>query len=205
MGKRMKKKILIGSIIAVTILVGVSFTSVVGYRSVESNVQASPLFTIRSSRAIDEESEDLSCKYVGKEKTSFITIPKRDNKDLLGQKIINNIKLMDDKSFEKFIDLIIILLQKEDNIKKENFNEIIAILYQIRNNPSKINIFIPKSKDLTFVTASECCPTMQDHIVCKLFWMIFFVMLSFAMVVLFFYASIVTIMERLTLYCEIQL
>jgi len=37
----MKKKIIIGSIIAVAILIGVSFTSVVGYRIVASDVKAS--------------------------------------------------------------------------------------------------------------------------------------------------------------------
>ena len=58
----MNKKILIGSIIAVTILIGVSFTSVVGYRSVASDVKASPLFNIRTSRAIDEEEKGLRCE-----------------------------------------------------------------------------------------------------------------------------------------------
>jgi hypothetical protein len=42
----MNKKILIDSIIAVEILVLVSFTSVVGYISVESDVKISPLFNI---------------------------------------------------------------------------------------------------------------------------------------------------------------
>jgi len=56
-GKNMNKKILIGSIIAVAILVLVSFTGVVGYQTTKSSTiaRASPLFAVRSSRAIDEE------------------------------------------------------------------------------------------------------------------------------------------------------
>jgi len=50
----MNKKILLGSILSVAILILVSFTSVLGYNSVDSDVKASPLFNIRSSRAIDE-------------------------------------------------------------------------------------------------------------------------------------------------------
>ena len=49
----MKKKIIIGSIIAVAILVGVSLTSVVGYKRVESDFRESPLFNVRSERAIE--------------------------------------------------------------------------------------------------------------------------------------------------------
>jgi len=56
----MNKKILIGSIIADVILVMVSFTGVVGYQTTKSStiVKASPLFTVRSCRAIDEDSKD---------------------------------------------------------------------------------------------------------------------------------------------------
>ena len=42
----MNNKILIGSIASVVILILVSFTSVVGYNSVESDVKVSPLFNI---------------------------------------------------------------------------------------------------------------------------------------------------------------
>jgi len=63
----MNKKILIGSIIAVAILIGVSFTSVVGYNSVDSNVKASPISTVRTSRTIDGESKDCNCQDVSRD------------------------------------------------------------------------------------------------------------------------------------------
>ena len=56
----MNKKILIGNIIAVAILVLVSFTGVIGYQTTKSSTiaRASPLFAVRSNRAIDEERKD---------------------------------------------------------------------------------------------------------------------------------------------------
>ena len=61
----MRKKLLLGSIIAVVILILVSFTGVVGYQTTKSSTiaRASPLFSVRSKRAIDEEIKDLTCDY----------------------------------------------------------------------------------------------------------------------------------------------
>ena len=98
----MNKKILIGSIIAVAILICVSFTSVVGYRSVASGVKASPLFNIRTRRAIDVASEGLSCEYVGKGDSINLLIPDRNGNVELFQKIINVISKMDDKELNIF-------------------------------------------------------------------------------------------------------
>ena len=108
----MDNKILISSLIAVVILIGVSFTSVVGYKSVASDVKASPLFNIRSSRAIDEESTILSCEYVGKGST--LSFPKQDDRFILTHKFIDKISEMDEETFERFIAFIIYYLQKNN-------------------------------------------------------------------------------------------
>ncbi len=134
----MNRKILIGSIIAVAILIGVSFTSVVGYRSGASDVKASPLFNIRSSRVIDEESEELSCNYIGRGEESILSIPKRFDNIELVQKFIDNIRTMDDKTFNKFLYQLITQIQKRTDIKNVNINELIIAIHQIRNNPDKI-------------------------------------------------------------------
>lgn len=64
----MKKKILIGSIIAVVLLTLVSFSSVVGYSSVNSDSKIeSPLFRIRNEKG------EVSSNYLGKGED--ITIP----------------------------------------------------------------------------------------------------------------------------------
>jgi hypothetical protein len=121
----MNNKILIGSIIAVAILVIVSFTSVVGYNSVESDVKISPLFNIRSSRAVDEDGKDLTCDYVGKGEENVLSIPKRDTQQYMLGKLINMIGKMDDKTYDRFVQLV-----KKINIvqnSKINDNEIEVI------------------------------------------------------------------------------
>jgi len=135
----MKKKILIGSIIAVVILVLVSFTGVFGYQTTKSFTiaRASPLFSIRTSRAIDKESKDLTCDYVGKGEEINIPLPKLDYRKELLHMFIEKIIRMDDTSFDKFIGLAVISLQKEHNIKDEAINEIVMIFEQLRNEPMK--------------------------------------------------------------------
>ncbi len=131
----MNKKILLGSIIAGAVLIGVSFTTVVGYRSATSDVRASPLFNIRSSRAIDVESRDLSCEYVGMGEDFILSIPKRDSRTALIQKVIDRISKMDDLTFDKFIGLVVNHLKQENIIDEKAISKIITLLKQLRNAP----------------------------------------------------------------------
>jgi hypothetical protein len=126
----MNNKILTGVIIAVAILILVSFTSVVGYNSVESDVKVSPLFNIRSSRAIQKDSEDFSCDYVGK--GNYLLLPKRNDKTVLIQKFINSISRMDDTIYNKFLNLLINQIQ--DKYEYKDINKAINAIQQIRDN-----------------------------------------------------------------------
>jgi hypothetical protein len=147
-GKNMNKKILIGSIIAVTILIGVSFTSVVGYNSVVSDVKASPLFNIRSSRAIDEESEGLSCEYVGKGEVSIIVFPKWDERRELVQNILELIGELDNKEIHKFL------------LYFERIHEKEKLLTNLKDNYGGFNIdYIEGEKD-TLITKEGPCFTL---------------------------------------------
>ena len=85
----MKNKILIGSIIAVTILILMSFTGVVGHQTTSSTIaKASPLFTVRSNRAIGEESKVIDCNYVSKgNKLSF---PNLNDRTISINKIVDS-------------------------------------------------------------------------------------------------------------------
>jgi hypothetical protein len=131
----MNKKILIGVIISIIVLVGVSFTSVVGYGSVASDVNESPLFNIRSSRAIDEESGDLSCEYVGKD-IGVLSFPsKLDSKDTQITEVINQISKMSGKAYSRFIAFIIGQLQNKDRLKIINSKALILTLNRYRNLP----------------------------------------------------------------------
>jgi len=135
----MNKKYLIGSIIAVVILVLVSFTGVVGYQTTKSSTiaRASPLFTVRSSRANDEESEDFTCEYVGKGSESGIFIPERDRKSSQIYKIIKKISQIDTKS-NRFINLLMNRVYQVKLISNENLHELMNKLSQIRNNPEGV-------------------------------------------------------------------
>jgi len=145
----MNKKILIGSIIAVVILVLVSFTGVVGYQTTQSSTIAktSPLFAIRSSRAIDEESKDIACDYVGKGEDCYLSIPKIDSKSALIQKAIDRISKMDEETFNKLLDLVIYHLQQKNIMNGGT----VTFLEQLRNEFGKPvnnnNLQITDSKD----------------------------------------------------------
>ena len=125
----MNKKILIGSIIAICLLVGVSFTSVVGYRSVSSDVKASPLFNIRSSRAIDEESHDITYDYIRKGNT--FPIPRRDGKTAIIDTLIGIINKMDESTYNRFVRRVF----TDYNVDSKDVNEIFQL---IRNNQKNL-------------------------------------------------------------------
>ena len=155
----MNKKILIGgSLVAVAILILVSFTGVVGYQTTKSSTiaKASPLFAVRSSRAIDEESKDFTCDYVGKELPTLFTFPKRDNREELVQKIINKIKIMDDKSFNRFVKIVIANINQNNKINDVEVSneEIAVILSQLRDNSEVIknNFMRINDKEPAFVS-----------------------------------------------------
>ncbi|MCK4416421.1 MAG: hypothetical protein KAU84_04635 [Thermoplasmatales archaeon] len=119
----MNKKILMGSILAVVILILVSFTGVVGYQTTKSSTidRASPLFTVRSSRAIDEDSEDFTCDYFGKGEDAGIPIPKRSTTNALIGKIFQRISKMDENEINK---LIVTLKVHQKDIKNIDIDEI---------------------------------------------------------------------------------
>ena len=157
-GKNMNKKILIGSIIAVVVLIGVSFTSVVGYNNVVSDVKASPLFNIRSSRAIDEESEDFSCEYVGKGEEINIQIPKRNSYGFLINRALNRLLEMDKDSVINFINKFI----KDRKIWIDNFKNMgyINESQSNKNNLFTVNTFVCDSEfpiPSIFVVYEDVC------------------------------------------------
>jgi len=141
----MNKKILIGSIIAITILIGVSFTSVVGYRSVASDVKVSPLFNIRSSRAIGIENKNLNCKYASKGIT--LVFPKRDDTVVMIQKVVDSIREMDDKTFERFVISLINNARRDKRFNDIQPDEIRETFNILRNSDKLIPIF---DADITF-------------------------------------------------------
>jgi len=144
----MNKKILIGgSSIAVVVLVLASFSPVVGYNSVKSSVKDSPLFNIRTSRAINEESKTLNCNYL--RKGELMQFPSRNSKTALIQKAINR---MDDTTFDRFIDIVINHAIHNSIIKDEDIPKIVEIFYQLKNNFAESNYHLLNGNELDFPT-----------------------------------------------------
>jgi len=203
----MNKKILIGSIIAVCVLVGVSFTSVVGYRSVASDVKASPLFNIRSSRAIDVESEGFTFDYVGKGTPTLFAIPKRDARSVLIQKFLNGISKMDEEIFEKFISSIIDYTQKNNKFNDENPDNIRKTFHILKNYDKSI----PMPKDDTQYNynfensyggyPTQCCFTIYGGI----YGLIICFLLPFSFIIWTIYSFILLLWHKfgrtIHIYC----
>ena len=145
----MNKKILIGSILAVVILILVSFTGVVGYQTTKSSTIAktSPLFSVRSKRAIDVESRDLTCNYVGKGKDTTIPFPIYNSRNALLQKTIDEISKMSDKERSRLIELAKNKLHYIKRFSENDKDKIVNIFHHIiddsqvvPNNDNALNV-----------------------------------------------------------------
>jgi len=134
----MDKRILaLGSICAVAVLIGISFTSVVGYSSNNSNYfRTSPLYNIRTNRAIENGEDVTTCDFVGKGKQNIISIPTIDSRMTL---IIDRIRGMDDNAFSKFIALFIKNANNDYQIKNLDIGDLIKMFHQLREKPELLN------------------------------------------------------------------
>ena len=131
----MHNKILVCSIIVIAVLIGASFTSVVGYKSVESNVKESPLFNTRINSALKKDSKDFSCDYIGKSKISVLFFPQRDKTLFPFKKVVDGISKMDDLAFNIFVDKVVIKLCESKVLKEKDFLKVRELFNFIRNNP----------------------------------------------------------------------
>ena len=167
----MDKRILIfGSICAVAILIGVSFTSVVGYSNDNSNYERiSPLFNTRTKRAIKDDNRDISTyDYIGKGKTSVLHIPTLDERIEL---MIDKIKNMDSKSFNRLKLNLIKQLRYSDIIKNEDSSEITLLLNQMRD---KTLVFTEKT-DCTTKPFMIICGIVQGFLAVFTIYLIIFI------------------------------
>ena len=133
----MDKKLLIcGSIIAIVVLVLASFSPVVGFVSIKSSVKDSPLFSVRTQRAIGQESEGLTSNYL--RKGDLIQFPIRNGKTVQFQKIIDTVKGMDDKTFNRFIEQVAHRYRRDHKNMEISLETIITELILIRKNADNL-------------------------------------------------------------------
>jgi hypothetical protein len=131
-----QKLLLVGSIVAVVVLVLAGLSPVVGYNNVESSAKESPLFNVRTKRAIDKDSETLTCNYL--RKGQLMSFPARNSKTIQIQKMIDIIKSMDDRTFKGFIELVAHRYRSQQKEMEVGLEMIIAILHQMRYNAEKL-------------------------------------------------------------------
>jgi hypothetical protein len=141
----MNKYPLIGfSILAVVLLVLGSLSNVVGYQSIQSSgVNDSPLFSVRTQRATNQQQNIIMSQYLGKGQYS-ISFPVRDNRTLLIRKVVDKIREMDNESFDRLIYNIISQINHIRTFKDIDSREVIKELRLLRETKSIQNIIIDK-------------------------------------------------------------
>ena len=174
----MNKYPLIGvSICAVVLLILGSLTNVVGYQSMKSSAMSeSPLFSMRTQRATDQQRNILTSQYLGKGKENLLQFPTRDNKTELLIKAIDFINKMDEKTFARFMELCIQKVRQDNTLRDISHYEIIQALLLLKTNPKAIlNSFTNRNNHP--ITSSEwfslCQELPFDCIAFNIFFLIF--------------------------------
>jgi len=149
-----KKTLAIGSIIACIIILLASLSPVVGYNSARSSVRDSPLFSVRSQRAIDKEEDALRCDYIGKDKENILFFSDRWTRSAVIQKFINSIEQMDENEFERFIELIIKHASQKGIINHRSIPKLITAFYQLKYNPELLKNYIFEDRNMLTVNCT---------------------------------------------------
>ena len=172
----MNKKIFIGSLIAVAILVFISFTTVVGFqRNTTTSSIYSPLFNIRAKRAIDGKTEDLKLNYIGEGEENKLPLPYRMKITKQEHKILDTLSKMEDTEFNRFITMFIKYLYDGNSISDENIKKLTTSLYQLRNDNIEIDNSQPYEKE-QHITRSGTCIWIETCLPLKCYpvlWLLF--------------------------------
>jgi hypothetical protein len=175
----MNKKIFIGSLITVAVLVFMSFTTVGGFQRIRStSIIYSPLFNIRAKRAINEEIKEYDFNYVGIGKKSIIQFPKKMESIRHLSKVINILVYLNDKEFSHLISSLSNYLFQERTFNEYRIEEVTTILYKLRNNNAEVdNIFTEEKGNHISRSSVTCFPTAG----CLGYWCLFFYILRYLM------------------------
>jgi hypothetical protein len=133
-----KKSLTSVCICIIVLLVLGSLSNVVGYQSIQSSdINGSPLFSVRTQRAANQQQNSITSQYLGKGQYT-IPFPLRDNRTELIQKVIERISTMDDGTFNRFVDSFMRYIHQNNALNSVDAMEIIQELRQIRENPKDI-------------------------------------------------------------------
>lgn len=180
----MKTKLTIGCLGAITILILVSFTNVVGIQSTTSgSMNDSPLFSIKTNKAINNDNNRvITSDYPGKG-LNALPFPLRDNRTTLIQKVIGIIQKMDDKEFNRFQSLILLNLYEDKNTRNIDTTHLVTFLKQLKSDTKELKIILnnkgnnANNDPPTMLTAYDgCCPTF-DFRYCFIIVFVLFILL----------------------------
>ncbi len=156
----MDKKPLIGvSILAVVLLVLGSLSNVVGYQSVKSTVNDSPLFQTRTQRATNQQQNSITSQYLGRGKHNLLQFPLRDNRTEQLRKAIDIISKMDEQTFTQFTQLCIKEIHRNPTFVNADDEGIKLVLLLFRKKSLPFNLYTPKDSNV-MMTEYSPIPTI---------------------------------------------
>jgi hypothetical protein len=172
-----KKPLIVISLSAVVLLVLGSLSNVVGYQSVKSTVNDSPLFTTRTQRAINQHQNILTYQYLGMGKGNLLQFPLRDNTTELLKRAIDIVNKMDDTTFARFTGLLIQKVRQNDALRDLRHYQIVQSLLFLKTNPDAVinsytlrnNQVLPKTA-LTYCGTRTACVWGPGCLFITLFW-----------------------------------
>lgn len=133
-----RKPLIVVSLCAVLLLIFASLTHVVGYSSIKSTLNDSPLFDVRTQRATHQQHNILTSQYLGLGKETTLQFPNRDNTTESLNRVIELISKMDDTSFKRLTELCIQKIKQDDIQGNKNVNKISQAFNRLRKNPEII-------------------------------------------------------------------
>lgn len=128
-----------GSLGVVILFVLGSLSTVVGYQSVKSTVNDSPLFTVRTQRAVHQQRNILTAQYLGMGKGNLLQFPFKDNQSEQLKKVIDIIRKMDDKAFQRFTEICIQRIHLDKSFEDITSDSIEKSLHILKTNSVTIS------------------------------------------------------------------
>jgi hypothetical protein len=145
-----KKKNIIGSIGTVALILLTSFTMVIGKQVNNETSANSPLFALRIQKTINREKKAITSYYLGRGRENEIPFIYRDNRFETLNIIIERISKMGDNQLTELAGLI-----GSNTMINANRQQILRLLYQIKNNPDEIKKQLSvKPTDTSHITRS---------------------------------------------------
>jgi hypothetical protein len=189
----LKKPLIVVSLCAVVLLVLGSLSNVVGYQTVKSTVNDSPLFSMRTQRATHQQQNSITSQYIGIGRGNPLQFPIKNNRAELIQKFIDRIRTIDDSAFKRFVNEFVSYLNNNDKFY-ENKKQVVCDLYRLRENSEKIKVpVVYTNRQKIIQDASILCQITIDTPFCDFLNLIVGI-LFVPFILLFIFGSILSSM-----------